>query len=98
MKFHQKNIKAFFQFDLSSDKNIFIKVALSPTSVEGAKKNLAVELPGWDFENAKLAAEEKWNTELGKIEVTGAEEKKKIFYTALYHTAVVPSRRCAAAC
>ncbi len=85
-----KNIKAFFQFDLASDKNIYVKVALSSTSVEGAKKNLTAELSGWDFENAKLSAEKKWNTALGKIDVTGDEEKKKIFYTALYHTAVVP--------
>lgn len=85
-----KNIKAFFQFDLSADKNIYVKVALSPVSVEGAKKNLAAELPGWDFNMAKLNAEKKWNAELGKIEVSGEEEKKKIFYTALYHTAVVP--------
>ena len=86
-----KNIKAFFQFDLSTTKDIYVKVALSPVSVEGAKKNLAAELPGWDFEKTKAAAEQKWNTELGKIEVTGSEEKKKIFYTALYHTAVVPN-------
>jgi predicted alpha-1,2-mannosidase len=85
-----KNIKAFFQFDLAANKNIYVKVALSPVSVEGAKKNLAAELPGWDFENTKLAAEKNWNKELGKIDVKGDEEKKKIFYTALYHTAVVP--------
>ncbi len=85
-----KNLKAFFQFDLSSDYNIYIKVALSPVSVEGAKKNLAAELPGWEFNKVKDDAEKKWNTELSKIEVTGDEEKKKIFYTALYHTAVVP--------
>ncbi len=89
-EFSSKNVKAFFQFDLAADKNIYVKVALSPVSVDGAKKNLAAELPGWDFETAKLNAEKKWNTELGKIEVTGEEEKKKIFYTALYHTAVVP--------
>ena len=85
-----KNLKAFFQFDLSADKNIFVKVALSPTSVDGAKKNLEAELAGWDFEKVKAAGEQKWNTELSKIEVTGDEEKKKIFYTALYHTEVVP--------
>jgi predicted alpha-1,2-mannosidase len=85
-----KNIKAFFQFDLKSDKNIYVKVALSPTSVEGAKKNLTAELSGWNFENTRIAAEKKWNNELGKIEVTGDEDKKKILYTALYHTAVVP--------
>jgi predicted alpha-1,2-mannosidase len=85
-----KNLKAFFQFDLSADKDIYVKLALSPTSVEGAKRNLTAELPGWDFEKVKVAGEQKWNAELSKIEVTGNEEKKKIFYTALYHTAVVP--------
>ncbi len=85
-----KNIKAFFQFDLAADKNIYVKVALSPASVEGARKNLAAELSGWDFDKTVAEAEKKWNRELGKIEVTGDEEKKKIFYTALYHTAVVP--------
>ena len=85
-----KNIKAFFQFDLSADKNIYVKVALSPVSTEGAKKNLEAELPGWNFEQARAASEKKWNRELSKIEVTGDKEKQKIFYTALYHTAVVP--------
>ena len=86
-----KNIKAFFKFDLSADKNVYVKVALSTVSIEGAKKNMAAELPGWDFEKTKAAVEQKWNAELSKIEVKGDEEKKKIFYTALYHTAVVPN-------
>ncbi len=85
-----KNIKAFFQFDLSADKNIYVKVALSPVSVDGAKKNLEAELPGWNFEQTRLASEKQWNTELAKIEVKGDAEKQKIFYTALYHTVVVP--------
>lgn len=85
-----KNIKAFFQFDLVADKNVYVKVALSPVSVEGAKKNLAAELPDWNFDKTVADAEKSWDKELSKIEVTGDEEKKKIFYTALYHTAVVP--------
>ena len=90
---NSKDIKAFFQFDLSMSKDIYLKVAISPVSVEGAKKNLDAELTGWDFENIKQAAENKWNTELSKIEINGNndEEKLKIFYTALYHTAVVPN-------
>lgn len=86
-----KNIKAFFQFDLKKDKNIYVKVALSPVSVEGAKRNLNAELPGWDFQKTTLAAMAKWNKALGKIEVKGDKEKMKIFYTALYHTEVVPN-------
>ena len=87
-----KNIKAFFQFDLSTSKDVYVKVAISPVSVDGAKKNVEVEIPGWDYDLIKKQSEEKWNTELSKIEVTGSDENKlKIFYTALYHTAIVPN-------
>jgi len=87
-----KNIKAYFQFDLSTGKDIYVKVAISPVSVEGAKKNMEAEIPGWDFTGIKAAAEQKWETELGKIDVKSDDPGKlKIFYTALYHTAIVPN-------
>ncbi len=86
------NIKAYLQFDLPPSGNLFVKVALSPVSVDGAKKNLAVELPGWDFQATHELATHKWNKELGKIEVeTTDENQQAIFYTALYHTAIVPN-------
>lgn len=86
-----KNVKAFFQFDLSKEKDVYVKVSLSPVSAEGARKNLEAETPGWQFKKIQSLAESKWNKELAKIEVQGDKEKKKIFYTALYHTAVVPN-------
>ena len=87
-----KNIKAYFQFDLSSSKDIYVKVAISPVSIEGAKKNLEAEIPGWNFNEIKTQAEQKWETELGKIEVKSDNiDKETIFYTALYHTAIVPN-------
>jgi predicted alpha-1,2-mannosidase len=85
-----KNIKAYFGFQ--STNELFVKVAISPVSVEGARKNLNAELPGWDFNTIKKAAEKKWNAELSKIAVESTDENKlKIFYTALYHTAIVPN-------
>lgn len=84
-----KNIKAFFEFNAT---DVFVKVAISPVSIEGARKNMEAELPGWDFESAKKQAEKKWNTELSKIEIESNDaEKLRIFYTALYHTAIVPN-------
>ncbi|MBC7534621.1 MAG: glycoside hydrolase family 92 protein [Ferruginibacter sp.] len=89
---NSKNLKAFFQFDLSSSNDVYIKVAISPVSVEGAKKNLATEISSWDFESVKKEAERKWNIELARIEVKEPDSNKlAIFYTALYHTAVVPN-------
>ncbi len=89
-KFNEgKNLKAFFRF---SGKTVLTKVALSSVSTKGAKKNLDAELPGWDFIKVKNEAAETWNKELGKIEVnSGDKAKLRIFYTALYHTMVVPN-------
>ncbi|MBP6433000.1 MAG: GH92 family glycosyl hydrolase, partial [Ferruginibacter sp.] len=84
-----KNIKAFFKFNTAE---VFAKVAISPVSVEGAKKNLDAEVPHWDFEKTKQQAQQKWNTELSKIEIESTDVNKlTIFYTALYHTQIVPN-------
>ncbi len=88
-KFSGKNIKAFFEFPHTKD--LLVKVAISTVSADGALKNMQTEMPGWDFEQIKSAAQKKWNEQLAAITVDGDEEKKKIFYTALYHTAVVPN-------
>lgn len=79
-------------FSTSEGESVLVKVALSPTSVDGAKSNLEAELPGWDFERTAEAAGKAWNEELGKIKVeTSDSVSKKVFYTALYHTMVAPS-------
>ncbi len=78
-------------FDTSSEP-LMMKVAISPVSVEGAKANMAAELPGWDFNNTVAMADQRWNEELGKIKIKGATpDEEKIFYTSLYHTMVAPS-------
>ncbi|MCX6297379.1 MAG: GH92 family glycosyl hydrolase [Bacteroidetes bacterium] len=83
---------ADFTFDVKKGESIFVKVAISTVSTEGAKKNMDAELPGWDFEKTKKDAAELWNKELGKIEVTSSDtDKLKVFYTALYHTMIQPN-------
>lgn len=70
---------------------VVVKVGISAVSVEGARKNLETEVPGWDFDAVRLQAEEAWDKELGRIEVLGGEpEQQRIFYTALYHSLLVP--------
>lgn len=87
-----QNVKAFFSFKNSKNKTIYVKVGISSVSVEGAKKNLYKEIPGWDFEKTKKEAEQLWNKELSKIEITSDDKNKlKIFYTALYHCMIHPS-------
>lgn len=74
---------------------VYIKVALSPVSIENAKQNIKAELPDWDFELTKKNAYSAWNEELSKIKIkTEDESVKRIFYTALYHTMIAPSVFC----
>jgi predicted alpha-1,2-mannosidase len=86
-----KNIKAVFSFP-SNRKSILVKVALSPVSMGGARRNLVAELPGWNFDRVVQRAGAAWNRELNRIEATGgSDDQLKIFYTALYHTMVAPN-------
>ena len=87
---NSKNLKAFFTFN---SKTLMVKVGISAVSIDGAKNNLAKELPGWDFEKTKASAEKMWNKELSRIDVlpNGNKQQLRTFYTALYHTAIVPN-------
>ncbi len=86
-----KDIRAYFNFDTEENEIINIKFALSSVSTDGAMKNLEAEIPHWDFEKTRQETKEKWNQELGKIEVTTINDGDKInFYTAMYHTNLSP--------
>src|SRR5690606_12724109 len=72
---------------------VLVKVGISAVSVEGARRNLEAEVPGWGFDAVRLQAEEAWNKALGRIKVLGGEpEQQRIFYTALYHSLLAPYR------
>ncbi len=82
-------------FKTGEGEQVLLKVAISPVSIEGAKANLEAELPDWDFEGTMNLAGEKWNTELSKVSIqTQDETARSIFYTALYHTMIVPAIFC----
>ena len=69
---------------MDAQKPVYVKVALSPTSIENAKLNMQTELPGWDFEGTIVQADQAWEKALGKITMEASSDKtKKIFYTAL---------------
>lgn len=86
------DLKAWIDYQTNIDEEILVKVGISAVNIEGARKNLEVEIPDWDFEKIKRIAEEKWETELKKIRVEGNSKKdKRIFYTALYHSLIAPN-------
>jgi predicted alpha-1,2-mannosidase len=87
-----KNLQAFLSYPERNFDQLILKVGISAVSVDGAKKNLAEEIKGWDFDDIRRQARESWNTELGRIKVNSREENDKVkFYTALYHAFVCPN-------
>lgn len=91
-KVEGKNLKFVVQFDLTNTKIIRTKVGISGVSTEGAKKNLDSEIRDWNFEKLKANAKSAWNKELSKIDIKGGTKNQQVnFYTALYHTFLVPN-------
>ncbi|OUO22073.1 alpha-mannosidase [Alistipes sp. An31A] len=91
----ENNMYGRASFATTEGEELLLKVAISPVSVENAKENLAAELPDWDFEATAQAADAAWNDELGRVRIETADSSaRRIFYTALYHTMIVPSTFC----
>ncbi|RFU87131.1 hypothetical protein DY218_08495 [Streptomyces triticagri] len=82
-----KDAGAYVRYDdLKKGEQVQMKVGLSLTGAEGAKKNLESELPGWDFDAVKADAQQQWNEMLGRIDVGGGSAKQQEkFYTDLFH-------------
>jgi len=63
-----------------------MKLAISFTSIDNARRNLASESNHWNFDQLRETSQAVWNEMLGRIEVKGgtADQKRK-FYTDLWH-------------
>jgi len=85
-----KNLQFLANFKTKQDEKITVKVAISAVSTENATLNMNTELAHWDFEKLVQETVQKWNTELGKVQVEGTQEQKETFYTALYHAFLTP--------
>lgn len=87
----EKGKRLVASFNIQPGEEALMKVALSTTGVEGAKANMAAEVPGWDFEGIRTAAKADWNSYLSRIEVEGTDEEKTNFYTSFYHALIQPN-------
>jgi alpha-1,2-mannosidase, putative len=79
-------------FKTAAGEQVLAKVAISSVSIEGAKANMAAELPGWDFDETAKEAYSAWNDEISKVKVESSDpDVMKIFYTSMYHTMIHPT-------
>ncbi|RPH99294.1 MAG: glycoside hydrolase family 92 protein [Calditrichaeota bacterium] len=80
----------FITYETKQNETIEMKIGCSFSSIEQARKNLDAEIPRWDFQQIKTDAKKKWENQLSRIVVQGGEEDKIKFYTAMYHSLLLP--------
>lgn len=88
---NEKAPKYDLSFTLGDSKKLKVKIALSSSSVEGAKLNRQTEIPGWDFDAVRNRNLATWNKYLNRITIEAPAKQKEIFYTGLYHLFLQPS-------
>ena len=78
-------------FDVSAGERTLVKVGLSMTDADGAARNLAADIPAWDFDGVRAAARAKWNGLFARSTCEGTDDQKRNWYTALYHLYLQPN-------
>ncbi|MFJ4632188.1 lectin [Streptomyces sp. NPDC088847] len=82
----------YVTFNTTSNPVVQAKVGVSYVSVANATANRAAENTGWDFNATRTAAQNAWNSALGKIQIAGGTAaQQQTFYTALYHSLLHPN-------
>ena len=78
-------IGAFVDYKTTAEEIVLAKVGISFVDAETARKNLAEEIPGWDFDQIHERTKDGWNEILKRVEVDGGTDADRAnFYTSLY--------------
>jgi predicted alpha-1,2-mannosidase len=84
-------LKAIFS-PVDSVEPLVLRVGISPTSVDGAAKNLAAEIPGFNFDAIAEQASRVWAKELSVIEADLSDQTlRETFYSDFYRSLVAPA-------
>lgn len=85
-------LKAAMSLQAVDDTPVTVKIGISAVDIEGAKKNLKVEIGDKTFEQVKQEAQDEWEQQLEKIVVEDSNtDNKTNFYTSMYHAMIAPN-------
>lgn len=79
-----RNVKGVFTFNTKQNEQILVKVKISLEPIISDSNDLT-------FDQVASNTKKAWNEELSKINIEAPDSIQKIFYTALYHTALSPN-------
>ncbi|MDF7822774.1 GH92 family glycosyl hydrolase [Pontiellaceae bacterium B12227] len=90
-EYEGRNTGFFVEFATEANQEVLVKAGFSYVRQEGARMNLAHDMPGWDFDALCSSARGLWSDALQGVSVQGGTEtEKEIFATALYHCLIDP--------
>ncbi len=69
-----------------ADTLLNIRIGISYVSTQQAKRNM----PECDFDTQLNKVRESWEQLLSRVQIKGSDKDKRMFYTALYHTMLMP--------
>ncbi|HEX9153085.1 MAG TPA: glycoside hydrolase domain-containing protein, partial [Flavobacterium sp.] len=86
---------ALLSFGKEGKQELNVKIGISFLSELKAKNNIQEEIPHWNFNTVLSVLENKWEHLLSRITLSSdtSEAYKKMFYTGLYHTMLMPVNR-----
>ncbi|MFE2378656.1 GH92 family glycosyl hydrolase [Streptomyces sp. NPDC059398] len=83
---------AYLTFGTTGSSTVRAKISMSYVSVDGAKANMASEVPGWSLDSLRKQTRARWTSALRKVRVAGRDTGQlKTFYTSLYHSLMHPN-------
>lgn len=90
-----KKTAALLSFGNGGKEELNVKIGISFLSELKAKNNIDAEIPHWDFNVVLGALQNKWENLLSRIQLSKdtSDEYKRMFYTGLYHTMIMPVDR-----
>jgi predicted alpha-1,2-mannosidase len=88
---NKKDLGAFVGFKMHRGEKLTIRIGTSFSSIDGARKNLQAEMPGYNFDAVVAKGKAIWQKALEQITVNTAHKTDKdIFYTSFYHAMQQP--------
>lgn len=74
------------------DQVVELKLGISYVSIANARANLETEAGSVSFDHMVTRAKQAWEDKLASISIEGgSDDRKRIFYTALYHSLQMPT-------
>ncbi len=90
-RYSGKEIKAIFSHAPALEP-LVVRVGISPISIEGARRNLAAEIPHWNFDAVVRGTGQEWNEALAVLDADLVDHThSEAFYTGAYHGLVAPA-------